>query len=324
LGLPGDPKQGRAAKESVSWSLPPTSSATMGASSWNAAMLRVDQEATEQAWDAILLAINGEDGVDMDAKVRQLFMDFDSDSSMILDLEELGRGLKSIGVAITDRQTRAFIRSVDVDGDHQISCSEFLVHIHKVMTEREEVRIKKVGEEARDLIKQASFQQKSFDLRASMSLPPGKAAVGGVASLLAPSNKKESNTTVGSAAAAAAVLSSVTAFLEADEADDADGNELRVAERKIAVLENEVVLLKTKLARQLKEAEAQAASSSSSTSSPPKPPKQRRGSVSPPKRVGHREHGQAPRERERLTRKPPARISLDYSEKGVPAMGTAL
>lgn len=87
---------------------------------------------TGQAWDAILLAIKGDDGEDAIEKIRNVFKDFDSDSSMQLDQEELGSGLRSIGVIITDRQLRAFIRSTDMDGDMQISCKEFIVQIQQV------------------------------------------------------------------------------------------------------------------------------------------------------------------------------------------------
>jgi Ca2+-binding EF-hand superfamily protein len=151
---------------------------------WNRAMANVDFEATEQAWDAIFLALDAKEGqcsgssngkglslaqsnMGSDFFVRQLFQDFNSDGSVTLDVEEITQGLESIGVHITQRQFSKLICTLDLDGDGEISFEDFSGAITMVRNIREEQKIKNARKEAEHMINQANARDKSRNLATS-------------------------------------------------------------------------------------------------------------------------------------------------------------
>jgi len=106
-------------------------------SKWDLAMERVDKESLDVAWDTILRSINGVPGDSIAEKVNSLFKDFDSDGTGELDLHELGAGLKSCGIRLNERQLDVLAKSVDIDGDGNISFGEFAIQVEKVIHDRE-------------------------------------------------------------------------------------------------------------------------------------------------------------------------------------------
>jgi len=87
-----------------------------GWKSWEYAMMWVDNEALETAWNLILVAVNGVSGASVEAKIRKIFDSINTDGSPDMDLGELAIGMKAYGADFTPRQLKAFIRSVDTDG----------------------------------------------------------------------------------------------------------------------------------------------------------------------------------------------------------------
>lgn len=164
--------------------------------SWNRAITNVDYEATEQAWDAILLAVAGkEDSKAMDVSrasiesqeflgvysqdaVELLFRDFNSDGSATLDTEEFADGLKSIGVLITERQLSSILSTIDASGDNKITFEELNTAICNVRTSREELKIGNARREAQNMISQANakddLRNKGTSIATSRQVTPGR------------------------------------------------------------------------------------------------------------------------------------------------------
>jgi len=136
--------------------------------SWNRAMVNVDYEATEQAWDAILLALTGKEdsktagvksartSLDSEEIVRQLFADFNSAGGTLLDVEEFTVGLKSLGVHLTERQLMSIITYIDTDNTSTISFEELNSAVVRVRQLREEKMIENARKEAVNMISQAN------------------------------------------------------------------------------------------------------------------------------------------------------------------------
>jgi Ca2+-binding EF-hand superfamily protein len=60
--------------------------------------------------------------------VESLFLKIDSDSSGEVDLTELVKGLKGLGVQLTDQQRAALMQDMDSDFNGRISLKEVIDH----------------------------------------------------------------------------------------------------------------------------------------------------------------------------------------------------
>jgi len=108
-----------------------------GMECWARAMKRIDAEASEDAWDVLLLAINTQNGRTQEKKMQVLFAAFDSSETGDLDVSEISRGLVDCGCHLNTRQLTAFAKSLDVDGDGKITLADFTAKVKKVVEERE-------------------------------------------------------------------------------------------------------------------------------------------------------------------------------------------
>jgi Ca2+-binding EF-hand superfamily protein len=102
-----------AAVRSKSKSSPPKRS-----SSWSGSSGTV-----EKAWGAIMAVVQRNPDKWVSA-VESLFLKLDSDSSGEVDLTELGKGLKGLGVQLTDQQRAALMQDLDSDFNGRITLKE--------------------------------------------------------------------------------------------------------------------------------------------------------------------------------------------------------
>lgn len=105
-------------------------------SKWDRAMQRVDEESLNAAKSAILTSINGTPGKDLSEKIFNLFKDLDSDKSGDIDRDELGEGLRSVGIRLNFRQLISLMNMMDTDGSGTVNLHEFLVLISATMAEK--------------------------------------------------------------------------------------------------------------------------------------------------------------------------------------------
>ena len=101
-------------------------------------------------------------------RVRRTFLQFDTDGSGELGLEELQPALTALGVRATAQEVGVLLRRVDIDGSDALSLSEFseLFAIGKLRNVFDEVDADRSGEiDAREL--QASMRQLGYRLSAT-------------------------------------------------------------------------------------------------------------------------------------------------------------
>ena len=108
-----------------------------GWASWAFTMRAVDELSLEQAWTLILTAANAVQGDTLEAKLRFIFDSMNPDGSPSLDMDELVFGMKSYGADFTPRQNEAFIKSVDKNGDGDVSFEEFMATVNATVAARE-------------------------------------------------------------------------------------------------------------------------------------------------------------------------------------------
>eukprot|EP00615_Pteridomonas_danica_P011765 CAMPEP_0114346930 /NCGR_PEP_ID=MMETSP0101-20121206/13474_1 /TAXON_ID=38822 ORGANISM="Pteridomonas danica, Strain PT" /NCGR_SAMPLE_ID=MMETSP0101 /ASSEMBLY_ACC=CAM_ASM_000211 /LENGTH=1430 /DNA_ID=CAMNT_0001483895 /DNA_START=53 /DNA_END=4345 /DNA_ORIENTATION=+ len=145
------------------------------AETWKKAMEHMDEEAIDEAWKRILHYLNPNESEGMRDRVRELFVNFDSDRNEMVDLEELGHGLTSLGILINSRQIKAFSVGTDTDDDGYISFQEFHDQVKiraNIIQKREEAKamaeaqalLKRVGEIAALQPAVAEATKGSYDL----------------------------------------------------------------------------------------------------------------------------------------------------------------
>ena len=87
-----------------------------------------NHQAAEEAWE---LAVDVLMDPARSESIMDMFRHMDSDGNMELDLDELARGVVSLGVPMTARQVRGFQKALDSNGDGSISHSEFVQAIRR-------------------------------------------------------------------------------------------------------------------------------------------------------------------------------------------------
>ena len=85
-----------------------------------------DPNGAADAWKHALVFFEGEE-MDALAATKQLFEGLDTDDNNHLDLSELIRGLKGLGLTLPSKLMRAFQKSLDKNSDGMISFFEFKV-----------------------------------------------------------------------------------------------------------------------------------------------------------------------------------------------------
>jgi Ca2+-binding EF-hand superfamily protein len=82
-------------------------------------------DVVDKAWGAIMAVVqrNPDKWV---SSVESLFLKLDSDSSGEVDLTELGKGLKGLGVQLTDQQRAALMQDLDSDFNGRITLKEVI------------------------------------------------------------------------------------------------------------------------------------------------------------------------------------------------------
>jgi Ca2+-binding EF-hand superfamily protein len=82
----------------------------------------------EQAWDLLLNRVNTEE---WDETVDRLFSRIDGDHSGMLDFEELGQTLHSLGSDLTKEEMILFFDETDDNLDRKVSRHEFMAAVDK-------------------------------------------------------------------------------------------------------------------------------------------------------------------------------------------------
>ena len=138
------------------------------ADSWNAAMVRYDDEITQSAWDCIIkyLDVPISEGVVQDfaneqnvSRLQKVFKAYDSDKSGSLDVAELAAGLLSAGVLVNSRQSEAFKGTLDKNGDGQITFDELLEELNNILKYRNQKGRESAKKEAERILRRVSITQ---------------------------------------------------------------------------------------------------------------------------------------------------------------------
>ena len=79
----------------------------------------------DKAWGAIMAVVQRNPDK-WESSVESLFLKLDSDSSGEVDLTELGKGLRGLGVQLTDQQRAALMQDLDSDFNGRISLKEVI------------------------------------------------------------------------------------------------------------------------------------------------------------------------------------------------------
>ena len=74
----------------------------------------------------------GLSGAALDAKILEVFQQFDTDNSGYLEFDEFKMACEKMGLSLADDDLKALVREFDQDGDEQISFDEFR-HAVKVL-----------------------------------------------------------------------------------------------------------------------------------------------------------------------------------------------
>jgi len=134
--------------------------------SWNAAMVRYDDEITQSAWDCMIkyLDVPISEGVVQDFaneenvnRLRKVIKAYDSDKSGTLDTGELAAGLLSAGVLVNSRQSEAFKTTLDKNGDGQITFDELLEELNNILKYRNEKGRDSAKKEAERILRRVSI-----------------------------------------------------------------------------------------------------------------------------------------------------------------------
>ena len=67
----------------------------------------------------------GLSGAALDAKILEVFQQFDTDNSGYLEFDEFKMACEKMGLSLADEDLKALVREFDQDGDEQISFDEF-------------------------------------------------------------------------------------------------------------------------------------------------------------------------------------------------------
>jgi Ca2+-binding EF-hand superfamily protein len=99
---------------------------------WKSAVnLRMPRKGAEvEAWRLLLEKVDS-DPSGWSASVKGLFRSMDTDASGKVDVEELGRCLKKVGVRLNEDQVLSFHEDIDENGDGRVSIQEFMDAVEK-------------------------------------------------------------------------------------------------------------------------------------------------------------------------------------------------
>jgi Ca2+-binding EF-hand superfamily protein len=81
----------------------------------------------DKAWGAIMAVVQRNPDK-WESAVESLFLKLDSNSTGEVDLTELGKGLKGLGVQLTDQQRAALMQDFDSDFNGRISLKEVILY----------------------------------------------------------------------------------------------------------------------------------------------------------------------------------------------------
>jgi calmodulin len=85
------------------------------------------EDALTDAWNKVIECTIG----DVHGKVRDLFDSMDTSNDGVLDMTELSMGLRLMGISLSPRAERAFLKDVDTSGEGEVDFDEFLEGIRR-------------------------------------------------------------------------------------------------------------------------------------------------------------------------------------------------
>ena len=92
---------------------------------WRAAREGLAEKLSGEIDDIVLVQGRIEIGPALEAKIRDVFMSIDTDSSNDIDQVELVVAFKQMGIELTEAESKKMIEDVDLDHDGKLSESEF-------------------------------------------------------------------------------------------------------------------------------------------------------------------------------------------------------